>query len=473
MTMDTRIDEYGVPDRLIHKNETANRKILVSLVKKINWIDPVAFYQAGNEDFVGKRFYWQGQSDDFKMVGLGITEKIKIEGAADRIQKVRDSWSKILKNMVRTGVNDQEGSGPVLFGGFSFDPNGKTTGLWKNFDSGLFYLPTFLLTVSRGQAYLTVNAFHFSGESLETLVSKMEEKADEILTKCQLVDYSTPKTEWLNIKKQGSEKWIELVNWAVKDLKAGVIDKVVLARTLELISDHRPDIGRVLHRLQAHQTGNFIFSMEVENDCFIGATPERLVRKQNNRLFSACLAGSIDRGRDPQEDDKLGWELMHDRKNRLEHNYVVSTVKNKLKMVCEHLNIPDQPILMKNKHIQHLYTPVEGTCAAGVSIFDIVAGLHPTPALGGLPRNVAIKWIRENEPFERGLYASPIGWSDSNGNGEFAVGIRSALVSGKKTTLFAGCGVVRESIPEKEYEETAIKFRPMLDGLEVADNGSR
>ena len=120
---------------------------------------------------------------------------------------------------------------------------------------------------------------------------------------------------------------------------------------------------------------------------------------------------------------------------------------------------------MKIKHIQHLYTPVKAECDEQLSILRLVEKLHPTPALGGLPQKEAVKWIAEHESLERGFYAAPIGWIDVYGNGEFAVGIRCALLQGKEASLFAGCGIVKDSTPEAEYEETWIKFQPMLNAL--------
>jgi menaquinone-specific isochorismate synthase len=127
--------------------------------------------------------------------------------------------------------------------------------------------------------------------------------------------------------------------------------------------------------------------------------------------------------------------------------------------------VPAEPTLMKNRHIQHLYTPVRGISKEGVTIFEFVENLHPTPAMGGLPKEKAVVRIREMEDLERGFYAGPLGWVDTYGNGEFAVGIRSALIQNNEASLFAGCGVVEDSTPESEFRETGIKFNPMLSAL--------
>jgi menaquinone-specific isochorismate synthase len=190
------------------------------------------------------------------------------------------------------------------------------------------------------------------------------------------------------------------------------------------------------------------------------------VKKEGDTCYSACLAGSIRRGKTFQEDEQLGQWLMHDEKNLREHQFVVQMIREAIEAVCKRVQMPSSPQLLKLQHIQHLYTPVVGEKCC-VSILSIVEQMHPTPALGGTPREKAIKEIRENEPLDRGWYAAPIGWMDTEGNGEFAVAIRSGLLQGKKASIFAGCGVVGDSDPISEYEETKVKFTPMLSALGV------
>ncbi|HAQ08276.1 MAG TPA: isochorismate synthase, partial [Bacillus bacterium] len=152
-------------------------------------------------------------------------------------------------------------------------------------------------------------------------------------------------------------------------------------------------------------------------------------------------------------------------KNLIEHQYVVDMIKEAMRETCDEVILPDEPKLMKMKYIQHLYTPVVGKNREGTSLLHLVNRLHPTPALGGLPKKAAVEKIREVEQMDRGLYAAPIGWMDYQGNGEFAVAIRSGLIQGREASLFAGCGIVADSNAESEYTETSIKFRPMLTAL--------
>lgn len=168
---------------------------------------------------------------------------------------------------------------------------------------------------------------------------------------------------------------------------------------------------------------------------------------------------------DEEDDEMLAWQLLNDEKNREEHDYVVQMIKQSVAPYVESFDIPDAPVIYPLKSLQHLFTPVTATLKSDATILDLVKQLHPTPALGGEPRDKALQFIDEKEPFDRGWYAGPIGWLDANFDGEFAVAIRSGLITENQATLFAGCGVVKDSDPRAEYEETRIKFTPMLDAL--------
>ncbi len=239
----------------------------------------------------------------------------------------------------------------------------------------------------------------------------------------------------------------------------------MLARELEAEFKQPININDVLVNLVNHQTDSFIYIFDQGDDAFISATPERLVKADDNELLSTCLAGTIKRGETPDEDSLLAHQLLNDEKNRSEHQYVVSMIKEAIEPLTYSIDIPTSPVILPLRSLQHLYTPVTARLKESQTIFDLIEKLHPTPALGGEPRHVAMQFIEENEPFERGWYAAPVGWVDADDNGEMAVAIRSALINQNKATLFAGCGIVEESDPLAEYEETKLKFTPMLEAL--------
>ena len=177
------------------------------------------------------------------------------------------------------------------------------------------------------------------------------------------------------------------------------------------------------------------------------------------------LAGSIRRGKTPAEDARLGQTLLDSAKDRAEHAVVVRALGEALGETCDRLQVSDTPSLLKLGHIQHLCTPITGHLANGHTLLDLVERLHPTPAVGGRPREAALRLIRACEGLDRGWYAGPVGWLDAQGEGEFAVALRSALLHGNTATLFAGCGIVADSDPEREYAESRLKLKPMLTAL--------
>lgn len=445
--------------------DEAKRKkhnVLFSEVVEVDHINPFSFYRAGREHYLGERFFWQDPSKEIILAGLGKVEKLQATAGETRFTDVENSWKAIMEGAVKTGVSRKDATGPLLFGGFSFDDHKSDSQLWDQFGDNLFYIPTFMLSIVKGQAYLTTNLMCSPEDHLQLFVKMINER-DSIIN--STVGFEDRPQEIISKKEIAPDQWKKTVAGAIEEIKHTELDKLVLAREMRLVFKNPIYSEQVLRKLAAEQKTSFIFSLEIGSDCFIGASPERLIKKTGNEMMSTCLAGSIARGKDEQEDERLGQELLHDQKNLVEHQYVVSMIGEAMKSVCSRVQIPKHPVLMKNRHIQHLYTPVNGKCSEFVSIFEMIKKLHPTPALGGLPKEKAVKRIREVELLERGFYAGPIGWTDSYGNGEFAVAIRSALLQGKEASLFAGCGIVEDSTPESEYIETAIKFKPMLSAL--------
>jgi menaquinone-specific isochorismate synthase len=352
-----------------------------------------------------------------------------------------------------------------MFGGFSFDPLKAKTTLWSKYADSLFHVPKYMLTIVKGQTYLTTNIVCTPNDDYTLFEKVMNERTQLLLLTSAKQDTDVKPAKLLEMKEISPQQWKQTVDDVVEELKTGSLKKVVLARELRLLFDHHVKADVILENLYNQQRDSFIFVFESNGDCFIGATPERLVKKQGKNIFSTCLAGSIRRGKNEEEDNILGQTLLNDQKNMNEHGFVVEMIKEALEESCEEIILPDKPQLMKIRDIQHLYTPVIGKCQKDASLLLLVERLHPTPALGGLPKQEAVEKIRQVEELDRGFYAAPLGWVDYQGNGEFSVSIRSGLIQDKEASLFAGCGVVANSDSESEYLETSLKFRPMLRAL--------
>lgn len=443
------------------KKESAS--ILVSEIHNIGFIEPFLFFMHGKDKYAGERFFWKESAGNIYMVGLGTAKQIKSEQETGRFFHVEKEWNHFLEKAIIFDHYHKSGTGPVAFGGFSFDPLKKKTKLWDKFAHSLFHLPKFMLSVIEGEAYLTTNIV-CTAQDDPSVYDELEREREDLLRAAKSNFKLKPfhLIEKIEIKP---EEWKQAVTQVVNDIKNGPEKKVVLARELRLIFDQAVQVESVLRNLLTEQSDSYVFAFESKGDCFIGASPERLVKKENERVYSTCLAGSIARGTNREEDEQLGEQLLNDDKNRGEHQYVVDMIRESMEDTCTEVNIPDQPSLLKLRHIQHLYTPVKGKASPDTSLLMIAERLHPTPALGGLPKNASLLKIREVEDMDRGLYGGPIGWFDYQGNGEFAVAIRSGLIQNNEASIFAGCGVVGDSRAELEYQETKIKFKPMLSAL--------
>lgn len=443
-----------------------NAPIIVSEVQRIQYITPISFFSAGKEQFFGERIFWKEPTGQFTIVGLGKCVRLENNGMDDRFIQLENHWHSLIEDAVIIDEFGVSGTGPLMFGGFSFDPLKEKTKLWENYAHTHFQIPKLMLTITNGEAFLTTNVIVTKNDDLRVVENILVER-EKLLSKLNQSYPIDSLPSYINYCEVVEENdWKNTVNAVVNELTINnELKKVVLARELRILFQNKIPHDTVLHQLLEQQKDSFIFAFESNDDCFISATPERLVKKLGKRVFSACVAGSIARGKTVEEDEKLGQILLNDEKNLVEHQYVVEMIKEGMESICTEVRLPEKPTLMKIRDIQHLYTPVVGICDQNSSLLKLVERLHPTPALGGFPQKLAVEKIREMEKLDRGLYASPIGWLDHQGNGDFAVAIRSGLIQGKEASLFAGCGIVKDSDAESEYVETKIKFRPMLSAL--------
>jgi len=198
---------------------------------------------------------------------------------------------------------------------------------------------------------------------------------------------------------------------------------------------------------------------------FIGASPERLLRVEDSVMTTEALAGSANRGTTASEDASFGGKLLQSEKDLREHRIVLDSIVRRLSPLGLDLRHSERPLLKRLSNVQHLHTPIEADLPKGVKLLDMLSRLHPTPAVGGTPREVVVPMIAELEAFPRGLYCGAVGWIDSRGGGEFTVALRSALIDGSKARMYAGAGIVAGSRPEKELAETELKFKAMQDAL--------
>jgi menaquinone-specific isochorismate synthase len=257
-------------------------------------------------------------------------------------------------------------------------------------------------------------------------------------------------------------EWLEAVDAAGKRIDAGEFAKVVLARDVIVWAKAPLDPMVLAGRLAERFPECFTFLV----DGLVGATPELLVRRTGRAVESLVLAGTAGRGDSTEADAGLGESLLASDKDADEHRFAVASVTGVLRDICAEVEIDPQPRLLKLANVQHLATQVLGRLSVPLTALEIAGRLHPTAAVGGTPRGAAIEAIRTLEGIDRGRYAGPVGWVDSNGDGEFGIALRCAEVEGPRARLFAGGGIVAGSLPEAELEETRLKLRAMQSALE-------
>ncbi len=261
---------------------------------------------------------------------------------------------------------------------------------------------------------------------------------------------------------QSAEDWCAAVVDGREAVRAGDLRKVVLARELVVTTDRPIDRRGVLRRLAAAFPGCTLAAV----DGFVCASPETLVARHDDVVRSHPLAGTAPRGGDPTADARLAAGLLASAKDRAEHQVTIDFVHEALLPWCSFLDEEAEPSVVGVANVQHLGTLVEGRLSDPVpSVLELVEALHPTPAVGGDPREAAFALIARLEPGDRGRYAGPVGWVDGGGNGRWAVGIRSAELNGTEARLWAGVGIVADSDPTAELEETRAKAQAMLGAL--------
>jgi isochorismate synthase len=260
------------------------------------------------------------------------------------------------------------------------------------------------------------------------------------------------------------------VDRATIRIRRGGLRKVVLARSLLVDAERELDPKQLLWRLRAVDPDCYAFATPRFGDAgrgvLVGATPELLIRKRGRLVEATPLAGSAQRFGDPARDRASADHLFRSDKDREEHAVVVDDVARVLRSFCDDLQHPHEPELLGTANVWHLATPFRGRLhSASTSVLDVVAALHPTPAVCGTPRDAAWETLAELESIDRGAYAGPVGWVDARGDGEWAIALRCAEITGKAARLFAGAGIVADSVPEAELDETERKFRALLDAL--------
>jgi len=418
-------------------------------IKSLSLIDFLRF-GSGME-----RFYFESAQSPVAIAGLGMAAQISADGA-NRFAELGQSVDGFFQRI--TCINESDTlPRPTLLGGGSFFDSAKR-GAWDSFPSAALILPRYALIRIGGETFFSLSQLSAQKEALRL-------EAELFIAKFESAILQSPSLPDEIIAQETSRAdWQVAIERSVKLIQQGELKKIVLARPMYATGTRAIDVPAMLENLGASCPACFRFMFEFSPaTIFAGATPERLVSVNGAKFKTAAIAGSIRRGDFPAEDEALGQQLLNSAKDQSEHTFVLEQIREKMSPLAESLNIDSAPKLLRLPNIQHLRTNIIGALKPNHSVLNIVAALHPTPAVGGTPTESALRVMRELEGFERGWYAAPVGWVDSNGDGDFIVAIRSGLFRENNATLFGGAGIVANSDPQKEWDETGLKIRFLLN----------
>lgn len=453
---------------------------IISISQEISLLDPLAVLQELAEP-AHLQFYLEKPNKQQATAAIDAIEVIKLEGK-NRFEHAQKFIENCFDNCLTQGDLRLPFSGMHFFCSFTFFDDIIASN--SPFPAATIFLPRWQVSRSENTSVLVVNLKVESHSNLEVILENLVSQLKLTNWQKHLVVHNTENHHSCVTKIQkNAEQFKNSVTSAINSIQANQFRKIVLASTIDFVSPSPFNTINSLDNLRKCYPGCNIFSISNgEGKNFIGASPERLISIRNSSLETDALAGSAPRGQTTSEDAKFAYRLMSSEKERREHQFVLNFITECLSELGLMPQMLPMPQLLKLPNIQHLWTPINTPLPGNLNPLEIVAKLHPTPAVAGVPTKAAQEQIRNYETFDRSLYAAPLGWVDHQGNSEFIVGIRSALIDTKLTCnhphknnklpydvyrarLYAGAGIVAGSDPNKELSEIQLKLQALSQVL--------
>ncbi|WP_434625255.1 isochorismate synthase [Pseudomonas sp. Z1-29] len=433
--------------------ETAS-PVLAAFSCVVATVDPLSLLERA-QGYHDSYAFWKARDPAVCMFGWGTEVEINVQGET-RFSEVQALWRSLLEHSVCRGP-----LGPRLVGGFRFDVDGDKDPCWRDFPDACMSLYKTLVVHAPDRDWLLCHCYVDPGADVALLVASYKKHIELLCGREKKLAHGS--SNFALYEPANAGQWKSKARLAVEKIQCQAFTKVVLARSVQQVHDEPINPGALVRALSSNSQAH-LFAFSRGDSCFVGATPERLACVLDGNLHTHALAGTTRRDEDAAIDRRLGEMLFESSKERHEHALVVEAIREALTPLVSELEISQEPTLHCLPKVQHLNTAIRAQVKGEVSLLNIVAAMHPTPAVAGHSRQAALDYIRKHEELDRGWYAAPLGWLDADGNGDFIVGLRSALVSGVNCRLFAGCGIVSDSDPEQEYQETCLK----LSGLQQA-----
>ncbi len=429
--------------------------------------DPLAILEINPEhDF---SFFWERPDLEMALAAGGIAFSIEDDTISkDEIFKLVTHFRTTYKQF---GYCDHSLATPFFTGGMAFGTNTQNE-VWKAFKKLRLSIPDWTYIKNGQFALLNLAYLYTPGESTDSVIDLFESRIQNLDKAIHSLMDATPEPDRIHYfvsSETPYQQWEKGIQTAKLLFESGEAQKLVLARELNVTANRKIEPTRFINKLRGLYPSCYSFMVHLpDGHTFLGSSPERLVSFHKNYILTEALAGSISRGKSAKEDAFLEQSLLNSSKDLSEHSIVVSEILARLQPFSSEIQVADHPGIRKIANVQHLHTPITAWINHKTELLDLFFELHPTPAVGGFPKDVAKKHVHAIEGFDRGWYAGPVGWFNLSGSGEFAVGIRSGVIWENQARFYAGCGIVPDSDPLKEWDETKLKFIPMLSALEFA-----
>jgi menaquinone-specific isochorismate synthase len=430
---------------------------LVSLAMPLPKVDPLmalSTLSPASQPY----FYWEHGDQSFALLDVTLTQDVC---GTDRFVQAQEFIQQVSNDIHVIGT--ERSTQPRFYCRFPFFDEPTAT---IPFATSQICLPKWQISWYRGMSNLVVNLQLDRSTDLLRLATEI----NAMITRLTYLASRSLATSPNDVQLHSDQAAIDLLKTAISKSLAAIdrqeLQKIVLAHSCLVTATQDFSMPRCLDNLRHNHPDCYTFAInDGLGNCFLGASPERLVSVSDRQLVCDALAGSAPRSHLPAVDRQLAQQLLASPKEQHEHQLVRDFIVASLQQLGLNPCWSKQPQLLALTNIQHVWTPIQAALTAGLHPLAVVADLHPTPAVAGLPRDLACTKIQALEAVARSLYAAPIGWIDTAGNCELVVGIRSAIVTGNQARLFAGAGIVAGSEIDREVAEIQLKFQSLYQAL--------
>jgi menaquinone-specific isochorismate synthase len=446
----------------INKNEqNISDDSLLSFIYPINNTELIPKLSSINNKY-DEFLFFEKFDESYSFIAIDCL--IELSQNAQNIQSLEKEISELKYRINNNWSEHNINKIPIITGGIKFDPS-KSSQEWSSFRNTHFFVPKMIVFRNKNKTFLVYNYLPKSNPIKENLLDEFTESVSSFL------NLESEKQNKTNIAERNESNlvkekslWSNLVTEAKKKLDPD-FKKIVLSRRIELTTKDELDWTNVFNNLETRFPNCYLFMLKSNGGTFFGASPEKFINVQNDRIEIDALAGSA-----AGDSKNVEIELLN-KKNIKEHKYVIDFIRDAISNYVNDIQTDSNPQIKILKNVQHLYTKISANLTDKQNVLSLIDSMFPTPAVCGLPKKKAIETINKIETFDRGLFSGLIGWIDLEMNCEFAVAIRSALCKNKQLYLYAGAGIVEESIPEEEYIETEMKLNTILNLFDEQNKG--